>query len=87
MEQVISGFVVSLLTEVCKRVPSIPLNAQSTNIIRAVSALLSILSQVGMVMVQSGGDLSAVNWGNVGIASLITYIYSIVSYHGVVKQS
>lgn len=85
MEQMISGLVVSLLTEAGKRIPWIPLNGESINIVRLVSAVLSVLSQLGYALT-NGVPLGSINWAGLGIASVITYVYAIISYHGVVKQ-
>jgi hypothetical protein len=85
MEQIIAGVVISLITEIAKRVQSVPLNADQTNKVRAVVGGLSLIASLGMAYTQGG--LATSNALPIISTAVGNYIFSILAYHGLIRQS
>lgn len=83
MESFISGTIVTLLTQVIKKVPFIPVNEGNKLAIRGVAVALSVVST--LVMAWSVDGLALQNAVPIVAQSVYTYINSVVVYYGLVR--
>ena len=83
MENAISGLVVTLLTQVAKNSPSIPVGKFEKGKVRALVVGLSLISAVATAYIDgtllTGGVLNVVG------DTIANWIFSIITYYGLVK--
>lgn len=94
MLTIIAGFIISLVTEAAKRIQAVPVTPEQTTRIRAIAAVLSILSTLGVAYLngtltqatQAAGFVADLNVAIYFIgSSLITWFTSVLAYHSLVK--
>jgi hypothetical protein len=83
MQIILSGLVL-LLTEICKRVPQIPLNPANKLAVRGVGVTLSVVSI--LVLAYAEGQLNSANVINIAAESINTYLLAVLGYHGLLKK-
>lgn len=85
---VLVGVVVSVLTEVLKKLKGVPINPGQTALIRSTSALLSIVAVIFTRWTQGGlDDPSFVNNASqVIVDSLTVYLSSALTYFSVLRK-
>jgi len=83
MESFISGTIVTLLTQVIKKVPFIPVSEGNKLAVRGVAVALSVVST--LVMAWSIDGLALQNAVPIVTQSIYTYFNSVVVYYGFVR--
>lgn len=83
MEQLLSGFLVTILTQVAKKTQNIPINEGEKGKIRTLVVVLSTVTTLATAYLD--GSLASSSALQLVADSLSTWIYSVIAYHGIVK--
>lgn len=83
IETAISSLAVSILTQVVKKVPSIPINEGHKLAIRGLAVGLSLVSTI--ILAWLSGQLNIDNLQPIIGQTVVTYIGSVLAYYGFVK--
>jgi hypothetical protein len=75
----ISGLLSTILTEVCKRIPQIPLDPTHQNTVKTVVVTLNAIAIVAGHY--ATGTLTQVPWSTLGLEVIVGAIVSFTSYH------
>lgn len=84
METAISGLIIAGITQVIKKSPRITTFSEGDKLaIRSFAVLLSIVATLGLAFVD--GTLSTANVSDLIGSSVSTFIFSVVSYYGLIR--
>lgn len=84
MEQFISGLIVSLLTQGAKKMEAVPISEDQIGRIRILTGALSIVA--ALLVSYLHGTLSTDPVISTVGSALSTYLMSILSYHGFIRD-
>lgn len=83
MENVISGAVITVLTEVAKRVQAVPITAEQKGRVRILVGALSIVSALAVAYLD--GSLASSGALTVVSNTISNWIFATIAYYGLVK--
>lgn len=81
--QLISSVIISLIVEGAKRIQAIPVTPEQTGRIRIIGIVLSTIAT--LIMAYTQGALATSNTLPIIGTTLVTYLLSVLSYHGLLK--
>lgn len=82
--QIIQPIVISLVTEVLKKLPFVPLNEKNKLAIQGVTVALSVGAVIGQAYL--AGALADASTVDIISASISNYLLAVLAYHGFIKR-